>query len=98
MHHQEAWDCSMAMPLCNVSVVGRPGPDFCMPKKPGSQISDFFSISTLSFNCNGMSQEEISVFDTVVHVGESHLYYRGRIGSVLAVYEKYFPVFKAIGT
>lgn len=45
-----------------------------------------------------MSKEEKSVFEAVVHVGESHVFYRGGIGAVLAVYEQYFPVFKAIGT
>lgn len=45
-----------------------------------------------------MSKEEKSVFEAVIHVGESHVYYRGGIGAVLAVYKQYFPAFKAIGT
>lgn len=45
-----------------------------------------------------MSKEEKRIFEAVVHVGESHIYYRGGIGAVLAVYAQYFPAFKAIGT
>lgn len=45
-----------------------------------------------------MSKDQEAVFDSVVHVGESHRYYRGGIGSVLAVYQQYFPAFRAVGT
>lgn len=45
-----------------------------------------------------MIKDKKEVFETVIHVGESHVFYKGGIGAVLAVYEKYFPAFKAIGT
>lgn len=45
-----------------------------------------------------MAKDQKTVFDSVLHVGESYKYYRGGIGSVLAVYQKYFPAFRAIAT
>lgn len=43
-------------------------------------------------------KDKKGVFEAVIHVGESHLNYKGGIGSVLANYKKYFPAFQAIGT
>lgn len=45
-----------------------------------------------------MAKDQKTVFDSVLHVGESHRHYRGGIGAVLAVYQQYFPAFRAIGT
>lgn len=38
------------------------------------------------------------VFRSVMHIGEDHVYYRGGIGAVLAIYKRYFPAFRATGS
>jgi glycosyltransferase involved in cell wall biosynthesis len=45
-----------------------------------------------------MGKETKEVFEAVIHIGEDPVHFRGGIGAVLAVYKKYFPAFRAIGT
>ncbi len=45
-----------------------------------------------------MEKGQKEVFESVLHIGEDHVHYRGGVGAVLATYKKFFPAFRAIGS